>query len=327
MVQFLTRLALLALTTATLAAAARADVGVLDFHDGNKVTGTLVSPGVFRSDRFGVIGFSPEQATFVPTQSTVTSVAEPQPPVSVAEGASPAVERKRPKGRLLENWKFSIAGFWDERSEGEIRESTYDLLFRFERPKLKADRISGTLTYNYVDKQGIIDRRRATAKGEWDHDLSARWVLLYRPEAEYDGRNLEPDIAAQLGRSRINYGLLQNQIGVGYRLIDKPTYKTTVSANWAFLNLRLFHYATLNFDVPVVSVENDFTFPWKLSLKHNARAYYLISDDQLSMTSELELKKQLTDFFYLTLRHEYRVDFISEANELNRLRLLFGIDF
>ncbi|WP_438479774.1 DUF481 domain-containing protein [Oleiharenicola lentus] len=306
-------------------AADEAVTGTLDYKDGNRVTGKLVAPGVFMSDRFGQVLFDAEKVEFVPAETGVSAVEESKVRAAAAQVA--VASPKPASGRWLEPWKFSLAGFVDRRHEGASRESTYDFSFKAERPRLDGNRVLTNFSYQYVDKADRIDKRRATLKGEWDRDLSSRWLFLYRPEFEYDGQNLNADESAAVGRSRLNYGLMQQQAGFGYRVLDTARYKTNVSVNWVYLYLHVFHYGDLEFNAPVLLVENELQLPWKLSLKQSAKAYFFEGTLGTSFSNEMELKKTITDLFYLALRHEYRIDFVQAANELDRVRFFFGLDF
>lgn len=112
--------------------------GTLVFADGNRITGRLISDGVFASDRFGDVRFKGPDVRFepdaaVPADDTPgglrervdAEVRKVAPSAPVREGESPAAHP----------WKIAISGFADRTTDDDQRRREYYGGIRAERPE------------------------------------------------------------------------------------------------------------------------------------------------------------------------------------------------
>ncbi|HRE80411.1 MAG TPA: DUF481 domain-containing protein [Opitutaceae bacterium] len=302
--------------------------GVLIFSDGNRVTGHLTESGVFESDRFGVIPYSDREAHFEPERSVPAGDTPTVLKERVAAESKVLSDLPLPgKRRWLDPWRINLAGFFDKTLEDGVRRHEYNASLRIERPHDGKDQWQSEAHYEFVRKDGKIDKRRATLQGDWRHDLSARWFTLYRPYGEYDGSNLNHELAAVFGRSRLNYLLTQQQAGVGIRLINRAGFKSMVAANWSWFYVRIFHLGDGDIDAPSVMIENEVTLPFGFEFKQTGQVYYNRDTDAPGWENRMDLTKRFGEYLHLTLRHEYRRDYPAvNSNPIDRIRLLFGVN-
>lgn len=307
--------------------------GVLAYPDGNRITGRLVSDGVFASDRFGEVRFTSGDARFEPdnrmpaddtpgglrerVEAEVDGTTTPRPPAARADAPSSP-------------WKFAISGFADRTLDDGRRRHEYYLGLSVERPS-DSDPMVFDARYEYRRTGGRLDKRRATGTFDWRHRFAgSRWFTLYRPYFEYDGRTLNADDAANFGRARLDYVFTQQQAGVGYNLVDTPRLKSNAILSWNHFHVWVFHAGNLGRGVPSLKVENTLPLGRGLELKQTGQLYWLYEAavDQVLWENHLDLTQRFGAHLFVTLRHEYRKDHpLRDATPLDRLRLLFGVNF
>jgi hypothetical protein len=331
-------LVLLATTAGALAAEVPLRRGLLVYPDGNRLTGRLVAEGVFASDRFGEIRFSAKDAQFeadhaMPGDDTsgglkerveaeVEAAAQPAP-ANVPAAVKPDLPRWHP-------WKFSISGFADSTTDDGRRRREYYGGLRIERPS-ESDPLVFDSRFEYRRTGDRFDKRRATGTIDWRHKFTdSRWFTLYRPYFEYDGRTLSADDAATFGRARLDYFFTQQQAGVGYNLLSTPKLKSNVILNWNHFHVWVFHVGNLGRGVPSLQFENTLPLGHGLELKQSGQLYWLYESntEKLLWENHLDLTQRFGPHLFFTLRHEYRKDHpLRDATPLDRLRLLFGVNF
>lgn len=315
-----------------LAADVRRQRGVLIYPDGNRATGRLVTAGVFASDRFGEIRYATSEAYFEPGPAMPDDMAPGGLKERVdAEVNPPASTNVRtPEPPSWHPWKFAISGFVDRTTDDGNRHREYYTAVRIERPS-PANPLAFDARYEYRRGADRFDKRRATGTIDWRHKLpNSRWFTLYRPYFEYDGRTLGADEAAILGRSRLDYFFTQQQGGLGYNLLSTPNLESNLVLNWNLFHVWIFHIGDVGRSMPSMQLENTFSFGRGLELKQHGQLYWLYesASDAWLWENYLDLTQRLNDHLYFTLRHEYRKDHpLRNATPLDRLRLLFGINF
>jgi len=129
--------------------------------------------------------------------------------------------------------------------------------------------------------------------------------------------------------------VLPAAVGIGYSLLESEpaSLRVCVAENW--LGLRLLHPVQGNFTMWFESVfleaEMDLPRGWKL--RERGQIYFYRQDpdnrnSDVGWDNSIELTKQLTKLFSLSLRHEYRANRPSlQGADYNKLRLLLGLDF
>jgi hypothetical protein len=307
--------------------------GVLAYPDGNRLTGRLVADGIFSSDRFGEVRFTPKDARFEPDKSmpgddTPGGLKErveaevkalPTPPDAVETGQPP-----------WHPWKFALSGFADSTTDDGRRRHEYYGGLHIERPSA-SDPLLFDARYEYRNTGDRFDKRRATGTVDWRHKFAgSRWFTLYRPYFEYDGRTLSAEDAAIFGRARLDYFFTQQQAGIGYSLLSTPKLKSNAILNWNHFHVWVFHAGNLGRGVPSLQLENTLPLGRGLELKQTGQVYWLYeaTSDQWLWENHLDLTQRLGAHLFLTLRHEYRKDHpLRDATPLDRLRLLFGVNF
>ncbi len=322
-------------------ASANGQRGVLIFSDGNRLTGVLQQErgqaGRFVSDRFGDIAFSADEARFEPERVDDATVAfrgktsanpvapaparapAPAAPLILAAGAKPP-PKPSPAPSALHPWKFKLNGFLDRTDDNGIHRSEYVTGLRIDR-NTTSNQFFLDNRYEYAERNEILDRRRATSRGDWRHVLSPRWFTLYTPYLEYDGKTV--------ATGRNDYLLNQQQGGIGYRLLTGPDYTSRVAATWSFFDLTNYDLGTeSSFSAPSLILENNLRLPWAFELRQKGQVYYLAAEQTFGWDNEADLIKRLNKTLSLTLRHQYRRDYPALGlNPINRLRLLFGVEF
>lgn len=310
--------------------------GLLVYGNGNRLTGRLVSDGVFQSDMFGEVRFAPKDARFEPDKAmpgddTPGGLRERvEAEVRPAAAAAPPPPAARPALPPWHPWKFALSGFADRTTDNGQRYREYYGGLRLERPS-DANPLSFDARYEYRRTGERFDKRRATGTFDWRHKFAdSRWFTLYRPYFEYDGRTLSADDAAAFGRPRLDYIFTQQQGGVGYNLLSTPKLKSNALLTWNHFHVWVFHAGELGRGVPSVQVENTLSFGRGLELKQTGQVYWLYeaTAGQWLWENHLDLTQRITSHLFLTLRHEYRKDHpLRDATPLDRLRLLFGVNF
>lgn len=301
--------------------------GSLIFPDGNRITGVLGSDGAFASDRFGHVSFKTGEAYFEASDSdSRPPEATAQPVANAATAVLGVTSPVNPSSTSVTPWKFTVNGFFEMKTEGNDDNREFNVGVSANK-KWTSDQLGIDSRYEYLRKNDRIDTRRATVKVDWQHSLSSRWFTLYRPYAEYDGRNLDNPL---LPISRLNYLLFQHQAGLGYRYINSDHLQGRVGAAWSYFTLHVYHFGDFHTDAPSMFLEHDFQLPWGFEFTQRGELYYSYheADEPVGVSNEFNFTKRFGAHYHLTLRHEYRYNFpVSGTNDIRRLRLLFGVDF
>lgn len=309
---------------------------VLIYHDGDRVQGRLVRREgdviVFQSPKFGELRVSAADAEVQREAVAATppppAAANP-PPASVPVTPAPMETDPVRAPRWWHPWtgRLGVALQWleDTASNDDLGAD-----FRLER-KWPHDELRFELHYTRKVSSDVLTEDITRGTAYWRHDLPRRFFSLYNPVVEWDKafKGFAPTIPV------VEYGLTQQQVGVGYELWDteQAALRVGVAENW--LGLRLLHPVQGNFSMWFESVfaEAELELPrgWKLRERGQIYFYRQEPDSRSSdrgWDNSIELTKQLTELFSLTLRHEYRANRPSlQGADYNKLRLLLGLDF
>lgn len=307
----------------------------LQYKDGNRVTGHYVRKEdgelVFQSKRFGLLR--------VPIDEAVLVLANPPKTESEAAALAAATVSKEVDSET--GWSFSdlsplamaralknFFGPW----HGRLAFSTELVSDTTDRSAVSVDanihrkwtkdevQITGHYDYGATNDVKTVDNLKAA--GLWRHDFNKWRFAQYRPTLEWDR-------ASRLNGVPNNYVLLQQEIGVGFNLLVKPTktIRTGVSENL----FDVWNSApTPNHSsraVASVFEEIDYTLPWRMTLSQRA-VFYPVPGRKDGWEDRIELNKKLTETFSVSVRHEIRINNPDgSAQDYSRLKLLFGLDF
>jgi hypothetical protein len=160
------------------------------------------------------------------------------------------------------------------------------------------------------------------AGGLWRHEFSKTLFGHYRPTSEWNR-------ASRLRGVPNDYVLLQQEIGVGYHLLTKPSRKLRLGVSQNFFNTWNTAPVRDHNARSIVSSfeEAEFTLPWRMTLSQRG-VWYPASDEADGWENRIELNKKLTETLSTSVRHEIRRNNPDgSAQDYTRLKLLFGLDF
>lgn len=324
----------------------------LVYKDGDRVHGVLVQRKndviVFKSDRFGELRVPAADAVVIaaekPETPAVAAAPKPPPPartlpVTQAErdAAVAAAERREEEERVTIWDQFSLSvltakvrnyfGPWRGRLSfstevvsdiAERNNSSYEMNLR---RKWKADEVQMTFRYDYNETNNLATTDILKAGGQWRHEFNKTLFAHYRPTSEWNR-------ASRLRGVPNDYILLQQELGVGYHVLTKPTRKLRLGVSQ---NL----FDTWNSAVDehtsrgVISgfEEADVTLPWRMTISQRG-VWYPGNDQADGWENRIELIKKLTETLSASVRHEIRRNNPDgSAQDYTRLKLLFGLDF
>lgn len=188
--------------------------------------------------------------------------------------------------------------------------------------KWKRDEVSLTGRYEFGQTNGVTSTDVVKANGSWRRTLSRKLFATYRPTLEWNRASVSK------GRA-VDYLLLQQEIGAGVTLYNRPAFKLRLGLaeamfdNWVFTD----DSHTGRRKESVFS-ELEMTLPWRGTLTNRGSWYYSLGGESAGWENQFELSKKFTDTLSLSLRHEVRQTKTDERIEDYALwRLLIGFDF
>jgi hypothetical protein len=320
----------------------------LVYKDGDRVHGVLVDQTseliVFKSDRFGELRVSAAHAVVIkaekPAAKPVVAPAPPLLPVTSAERkeAVAAAEHREEEERVTIWDQFSPSvltakvrnyfGPWHGKLAfsaevvsdiAERNNSSYEAQLK---RKWKADEVQLSIRYDYNETNDLATTDIMKAGGLWRHEFSKTLFGHYRPTSEWNR-------ASRLRGVPNDYVLLQQEIGVGYHLLTKPSRKLRLGVSQNFFNTWNTAPVRDHNARSIVSSfeEAEFTLPWRMTLSQRG-VWYPASDEADGWENRIELNKKLTETLSTSVRHEIRRNNPDgSAQDYTRLKLLFGLDF
>ncbi len=322
----------------------------LVYKDGDRVHGVLVQEAggtiVFKSDRFGELRVPAKDAVVIKgdkPESRSGAVAATPPASTPATGPSSRGPRQTSADAEDEEritiWdRFSPAvltaklrnyfGPWHGRlafASEVVSDTTDRNNTSYEgslNRKWKADEVRFNLRFDYNETDDVATTDMVRAGGQWRHTFNKAVFAQYRPSGEWNR-------ASRLRGVANDYMLLQQELGVGFHVLTKPTRSFRVG-----LSQNLFDRWTL---VPermhdsrgVISMfqEADLTLPWRITITQRG-VWYPVQDQKDGWENRVELNKKLTETLSTSVRHEIRRNNPDgTAQDYTRLRLMFGLDF
>jgi hypothetical protein len=323
----------------------------LVYKDGDRVQGKLVETAddviVFKSDRFGELRVSSSQAVVINAPSDETR-ATPKPAPAPAllpttqaerEEAVAAAKRVEEEERVTIWDQFSLSvltakirnyfGPWRGRltfsSEvvsdiAERNNSSYEAQLK---RKWKSDEVQMNLRFDYSETNDLATTDLLKASGQWRREFTKSLFAHYRPSSEWNR-------ASRLRGVPNDYILLQQEIGLGYHVLAKPTRKLRVGVSENLFDT--WNTTAANRDHSTRGVistfeEVDLTLPWRMKVTQRG-IWYPSADEADGWENRIELIKKLTETLSTSLRHEIRRNNPDgSAQDYTRLKLLFGLDF
>jgi hypothetical protein len=301
----------------------------LVYKDGDRVRGRLISRDsetvVFQSERFGLLRVPVGEAKVVLAKPPAAPAPGPAAPESEGEqGWSLAYLSPLALARSLKDyfgpWHGRFAFSTEVVSDSNERNSL-SLDTNLHR-KWVSDEVQLTGRYDYSESNSVVTTDTVKASGSWRHDFNKWRFIQYRPTIEWDR-------ASKRDNRPNDYVLLQQEIGVGFNLLAKPTRKIRAGVSENLFDIWNSAPAPEHSSRAVASVfeETDFTFPWRMALSQRGVGYP-VSGQPNGWENRIELNKKLTETFSVAIKHEIRRDSPDgSAPDYSRLKLLFGLDF
>lgn len=301
---------------------------VLVYKDGDRVQGRLVRREgdtlVFRSLRFGELRVSTQDAKVTQAVSVVKAAPVPfiEKPTTtpVQSVASSPYQLTRAIQDFFGPWSgritFSTQVISDssDRSDmmGEVqveREWTKDVV------NLKA-----RYDYSKTDEVNTTDTFRGN--GLWRHTLPKRFFTVYRPSYEWNR-------ASTIDGVNSDYILLQQEVGLGVKAVNRDAWKVRVGvAENFFNNWDLTNDTHRSARVESVFLEADLKLPWRITVTERAVYFYSLQTSHDGWEHQFEITKKLTDTLSLGLRQELRYnDPDIRTEDYSLLRFMLGLDF
>jgi hypothetical protein len=318
----------------------------LVYKDGDRVQGKWVSTAddviVFQSDRFGELRVSAGHAVVIKAEKPEVATATPKPPVLPAnqkerkQTAAAAERREEERLTIWDQFSPSVLtakvrdyfGPWHGRltfsaevvsDVAERNNSSYEAQVK---RKWESDEVQLNLRYDYSETNDLATTDLLKGAGQWRHEFTKTLFGHYRPSTEWNR-------ASRLRGVPNDYVLLQQELGIGYHVLTRPSRKLRLG-----VSQNLFDTWNTN-PVPdhstrgVISSfeETDLTLPWRMTLAQRG-VWYPSGDMADGWENRIELIKKLTETLSTSVRHEIRRNNPDgSAQDYTRLKLLFGLDF
>lgn len=320
----------------------------LIYKDGDRVQGKFIERAgdviVFKSERFGELRVPAADAVVVmaeragePAKTTTPAVAAATPtmvPPALAKTA-PATDEER-----LKIWEWfspfvltakvrNFFGPWHGRFafSTEVVSDAADrsdiALDGHLQRKWKADELQLNARYDYSETNHLATSDTVRASGSYRHDFSSARFVLYRPTVEWNRANVRDSVAN-------DYVLLQQEIGVGFNLLAKPTRKVRAGISENIFDLWSTAPVEKHTSRTVESLfeEAELNLPWRISVSQRGVWYVPVNARTNGWENRVELNKKLTETLSAAVRHEIRRNNPDgSSQDYTRLRLLLGLDF
>ncbi len=336
----------------------------LAYKDGDRVHGRYIGRDgefiVFKADRFGELRVLATDAVVIPADKPVAAkpaaavAAVPAPPAAAPAATTPAKAaanvaeaNKKAKDAADEKEEEERVTIWERFSplvltakvrkffgpyHGRLALSTEVVSDTTDRNNIAVDatlkrkwasdemQLNGRFDYSETNKTATTDVIKGS--GLYRHDFSKKVFGQYRPTLEWNR-------ASTLAGQPNDYLLLQQEIGVGFNLINTPARKLRTGLSENLFDVWNTSPTSSHSSRGVSSVfeEVEWTLPWRMTLTQRG-VYYPVPGRPDGWENKIELVKKLTETLSTSLRHEIRRDNPDgSAQDYTRLKLLFGLDF
>lgn len=317
----------------------------LVYKDGDRVHGRLISTTpeliVFHSERFGRISVPANQAVVIKAEAAVASipsapsVAPKMAPGQLAKNAAAQSEAERAWGweyfspavlaaKLRDTfgpWHGRLA-FSTEIVSDTAERSNLSVEMKMKR-KWKSDEVQLNGRYDYSETNALTTTDMVKADAHWRHDFSKNSFVQYRPTMEWNRASF------RAGRPT-DYVLVQQEIGAGLNLLNRPARKLRVGLSENLFDVWTTSPPAVHTSRTSESVflETELKLSWGLLLTDRGVYYYSFSSQRDGWENRVELTKKFTETFSTAIRHEIRRGSPdNRVQDYTRLRLLLGLDF
>jgi len=300
---------LLALATALASPAVAQTRGWLRYSDGNAVSGELVEPGLFRSDRFGEVRFLPAEARFEPF--ALPPPADYAPPLPLA-AAGPS------SSWAPTLWSVRLSGYWEEDDGSTTSDAAIDFEAIWRRSAGELDLAVNT-DFKVVD--GDVDNNEQAARGRWFHDLSPTWFAVGLAKARRSHMTIEP-------MPTVDTLLLQGSLGLGARKDWSLRSRSRVALGHDWITVDFLKY-DLRFRTHATSFFLENKLRLSPRIRFNNTLYgYLWQDGSWGTDSDAEALYAINETLSVGLRHEYRHNTVDlDLGSYHKLSLTTRLSF
>ncbi len=314
---------------------AKPDLDELSYNDGDRVRGHFVKRDgdtiVFKSERFGLLRVPADSVTLILAKTPAASTASAKPSSA-----------KEPKPEIW-TWPFSPAAFaaslkdffgsWHGKfavsaevlTDSSEHKSTAAVL-QLDR-KWKTDEVKLNGHYDFVETASVPTTDVLKVDAMWRHDLPSKLFLIYQPALEWN-RDFFTNDPMPLPA---DYVLLQQEVGAGVNLWDKPTRKVRIGVAENVFSVWTTPPETRaqnTHTAESIFVEAEAKLPWRVSITDRGVFYYSIARQTEGWENHFEIDKKLTETLTMGLQHEFRTNNPGvRVADYRRLKLLFGFDF
>jgi hypothetical protein len=311
----------------------------LVYKDGDRVHGKLVERDettiVFNSDRFGELRVLAADAVVIladhaPETTKAPVVATPAKPQAVAEERADSErvsvwERFSPS--VLTAKVRDYFGPWHGRlaiSTEVVAEAADHNSLAGEAHltrKWESDEVELSGRYDYSETNQVPATDLVKASALWRHDFRNTRFTQYRPTFEWNR-------ASQRDGVPNDYVLLQQELGVGFTVVDRPSRQVRLGVSENLFDVWNSAPTADHTSRSVISLfdETEFKLPWRMTLSQRG-VWYPESGAQ-GWENRFELNKKLTETLSASIRHEIRRNNPDgSAQDYTRLKLLLGLDF
>jgi len=297
---------------------------VLVYNDGDRVQGRLLAREgdtlVFRSLRFGDLRVAASDA-----HVTSAVVAAPAGPAGVPALAGDATSGSLwPLTRAFRNffgpWKGHLA--FSTQLTRDANDRTDTMIEASIKRSWPKDEFSLKMRYDFSETNETDTADTFQGDAMWRHSLPHRLFSVYRPSYEWNR-------AATIDGVNSDYILLQQEVGIGVKAVDRDAWKIRVGvAENFFNNWDLTADTEHSTRVESLFLEADLKLPWRINVSDRAVYYYSLSTGNTGWEHQLEVNKKLTETLSLGLRYESRYnDPDVRTEDYSMLKFLLGLDF
>jgi len=332
----------------------------LVYKDGDRVQGTLLSQSaaeiVFKTDRFGEVRVPAADAVVIRAEKAavvapkvVPVVAQGiQPPAAAKPAAPPAnPAEKKAAVAAAEKDEEERMTIWDRFSpavltakvrnyfgpwHGRLSFSTEVVSDVADRNnssseahlarKWKTDEVQLNARYDFSETNDVATTDIVKLTGQWRHEFNKQLFAHYRPAGEWNR-------ASRFRGLPNDYVLLQQELGVGYHVLTKPSRKLRVGVSQNLFDTWNTAPGAEHTSRGLVSAfeEAELALPWRITISQRG-VWYPVRQRKDGWENRFEVNKKLTETLSTSLRHEIRRNNPDgTSQDYDRLKLLFGLDF
>ena len=319
-------------------ATGRADTLVFK-SNGDRLAGTYVSTEngqiVFNTERFGIMRVGQTDAVVEVDKPAVVAAQPAVAESKVTEGAAAfqssmasssadaaqlAMTPHAESAPKVNPWHVRLA-FSTELTHDTADRTEWIFELRLER-KWAKDELRIEPRYEFRSENDNTTADLFKVHGYYRHDIGRWWFLQYLPYYELNRQYTYQNLP-------LDYQYLRNEFGGGVRVVDQPGKILRVGVAKSFYNIHLIKYdQDVALDGESVFVEAELDLPWRVSIRDRGQFLWYSDGDDQGAANEVEVTKHLTDFWWIGIRHEFRMNAPElQGDDMSKLKLFLGVDF